>query len=99
MSAASARAWIVYATEMLILLRTLPEHELAPRALDGFASLLDEWRPIAEGKEPFRWSTEETPERAQYLLNALHVAGMRIERERLAGRTGVPRPRMSSTSS
>ena len=82
----SARAWVAYATEMLVLLRALPEQQLPPPALDAFASLLDVWRPIAERPEPFRWSSEEPPERVQYLLNALFVAGTLIEDEAASGR-------------
>jgi hypothetical protein len=85
-SSTSAQAWITYATDTLVLLRALPGPQLPSRALDDFAALLDEWRPIAEHAEPFRWSTEETPERAEYLLNALYVAGTLIEREATAGR-------------
>ena len=83
---ASARAWITYATDMLALLRALPEHQLPKPALDAFASLLDEWRPNVERAEPFRWSSEEQPERVQYLLNALYIAGTLIEREAASGR-------------
>ena len=85
-SASSAQAWITYATDVLALLRTLPEQPLAPRVLDAFASLIDEWRPIAQGAAPFRWSSEEKPERAQYLLNALYVAGTIVEHEAASGR-------------
>jgi hypothetical protein len=52
-SSDSAQAWITYAAEMLALLRVLPEQELAPSVLDAFASLLEEWRPIAQGGGPF----------------------------------------------
>jgi hypothetical protein len=85
-SNASARAWIAYAQETLKVLRSLTEKSLGPQALEGFTSLLDEWRPIAEGDEPFRWSSEEDPERAKFLLNALYWAGILIEREAEAGR-------------
>ena len=84
-SSASARAWIEYATNMLAFLRTLSEHEIPSRAVDAFASLLDEWRPLAQGDKPFRWVTDETPERAKYLINALYLAGTLIEREVTAG--------------
>jgi hypothetical protein len=85
-SSGSARAWITYATDMLALLRALPEEQLPRRALDAFASLLDEWGPIAQHADQFRWSSEEQPERVQYLLNALYVAGTLIEREAASGR-------------
>ena len=93
-SSASAQAWIAYATDMLVVLRTLPEPPLAPRVLDAFASLIDEWRPIAQGANPFRWSTEERPERAQYLINALYVAGTVVEHEAAFGRAHL-RPAMA----
>jgi hypothetical protein len=82
----SAQAWISYATDTLGVLRALPDEQLPSRALDAFASLLNEWRPIAESGKPFRWSSEEQPERVQYLLNALHVAGTMIEQEAASGR-------------
>jgi hypothetical protein len=85
-SSASAQAWIEYATTMLTLLRTLSEQEIPSRALDAFASLLDEWRPLAQGDTAFRWVNDETPDRAKYLVNALFVAGTLIEREVTAGR-------------
>ena len=85
-SSASAQAWIDYATDMLAMLRALPDEPLPPNALDGFASLLEEWRPIAARPEPFRWSSDEPPERAQYLLKALYIAGTLIEREAASGR-------------
>jgi hypothetical protein len=84
-SAASAKAWIAYATEMLAMLRALPEPKLPASALEGFVELLDEWRPLAEGDEPFRWSNDEDPERAKYLLNALYRAGLIVEAEAEAG--------------
>lgn len=86
-SPGSARAWIDYATEVLPLLRSLPPGEIPPRALDAFASLVEEWRPIAARAEPFRWSSEEPPERVQYLVNALYLAGVLVEREAAHGRT------------
>jgi hypothetical protein len=85
-STESAQAWISYATDTLTLLRALPEDQVPSHALDGFASLLNEWRPIAERGKPFRWSSNEQPERVQYLLNALYVAGTVIEQEAASGR-------------
>jgi hypothetical protein len=85
-SSDSARAWIAYAEESLAVLRRLTEQALSPQALEGFASLLEEWRPIADGGGQFRWSSEENPERAKYLLNALYWAGTIVEREAEAGR-------------
>ncbi|MGO9873543.1 MAG: hypothetical protein ACLPVY_07060 [Acidimicrobiia bacterium] len=85
-SSASAQAWISYATDVLAVLRAVPEQHLPRPALDVFASLLDEWRPIAQRPIPFRWSSEQQPERVQYLLNALYVAGTLIEREAASGR-------------
>ena len=85
-SSESAQAWIAYATDMLAFLRALPGQEISPIVLDAFGALLDEWRPIAEHGRRFRWSSEETPERAKYLLNALFVAGTLIEREAASGK-------------
>ncbi len=85
-SSASAQAWTSYTTDVLAVLRAVPEQQLPRRALDVFASLLDEWRPIAQQPIPFRWSSEQQPERVQYLLNALYVAGTLIEREAASGR-------------
>jgi hypothetical protein len=84
-STQSARAWISYATDMLTVLRALPDDQLPSHALDGFASLLNEWRPIADRGKPFRWSSEQPPERVQYLVNALYVAGTMIEQEAASG--------------
>jgi hypothetical protein len=91
-SSDSAQAWISYATDTLALLRALPEEQLPRHALDGFASLLDEWRRIARHAGQFRWSSEERPERVQYLLNALYVAGTLIEREAASGRARLRPP-------
>jgi hypothetical protein len=85
-SAVSARAWIAYAEETLPVLRGLTDRAIGPQALEGFTSLLDEWRPIADRDEPFRWSSQENPERAKFLLNALYWAGIIVEREAEAGR-------------
>jgi hypothetical protein len=84
-SATSAKAWIAYATEMVDVLRGLPEAQLPAQAIDGFVELLEEWRPLVEDDKPFRWSSDEDPERAKYLLNALYRAGRIIEEEAEAG--------------
>jgi hypothetical protein len=89
----SARAWIAYAAEMLEVLRALPEPGLPAAALDAFGSLLDQWRPIAEADEPFRWSGDLEPERVQYLLKALYAAGEAIEREAASGRARLRPPK------
>jgi hypothetical protein len=90
-SSASARAWIAYATDTLGVLRGLPD-QLPQRALDGFASLLEEWRPIAASNAPFRWSSDEDPARVQYLVRALYVAGTVIEQEAASGRAHIRPP-------
>ena len=84
-SRASAQAWIAYATETLTELRRRPDIERIAGALDAFAALLDEWRPIGERADPFRWVGDEPPERVQYLLNALYWAGTIVQREAGAG--------------
>jgi hypothetical protein len=77
---------VAYATDMLSVLQSLPEDQLSSSALAAFGALLDEWRPIAARSKPFRWSSEQPPERAKYLLNALYVAGTVVEREAARGR-------------
>ena len=54
-------------------------------AFDAFAAHLDEWRPIADRDEPFRWVSDEPAERVKYLLNALYWAGTIVERESADG--------------
>jgi hypothetical protein len=88
----SARAWIAYASDTLVDLRELPEIDIVAGALDAFAELLDEWRPIAERAEPFRWVSEEPLERVTYLLNALYWAGTIVEREAATGRAHLRPP-------
>jgi hypothetical protein len=90
-SRASAQAWIAYATDTLTHLRERPDIDVIAGALDAFASLLDEWRSIAERADPFRWVSDEPPEQVQYLLNALYLTGTIVEREVSAGRAR-PRP-------
>jgi hypothetical protein len=85
-SSQSARAWIEYATETLDMLRKTDDPRLPSPVLDAFADLLDAWRPIARKSKPFRWSSREAPERVQFLVYALYVAGLVIEREAAAGR-------------
>jgi hypothetical protein len=84
-SCVSARAWIAYCTETLAVLRTLDD--LPPSVLDAFEGLLEAWRPIAAGIDPFRWEGEESPERVKYLLHGLYTAGVATEREAVTGRT------------
>ena len=91
-SPASARAWIRYAGETLTELRDLPHIEAVAGALDAFAALLDEWRPIAERGEPFRWVSEQPAERVKYLVNALYWTGTIVEREAAAGRAHLRPP-------
>ena len=91
-SSASAQAWIAYAADMLVLLRALPSAEVPSGALDAFEALLDEWRPIAQSGERFRWTKDESPEQAKYLMNALFVAGTLIEREAETGKARLRPP-------
>lgn len=85
-SSESARAWLSYATDVLALLRAHPDARLAPHALDAFDALLREWQPIADSDKPFRWTSDEQPERVQYLVNALYIAGTMVEHEAASGR-------------
>ena len=91
-SRASARAWIAYASDVLASLRDRPDIELIAGALAAFAALLDEWRVIAERAEPFRWVSDEPPERVQYLVNALYWTGTIVQREARAGRARLRPP-------
>ena len=91
-SVASARAWIAYASETLEELRNRRGIDRIVEALDAFADRLDEWRPVAERDEPFRWVSDESPERVQYLLNALYWTGIIVEREAAAGRSRLRPP-------
>jgi hypothetical protein len=88
----SARAWVAYAGDTLAELRGLPHIEAVAGALDGFAELLDEWRPIAERPEPFRWVSDQPAERVKYLLNALYWSGIIVEREVPSGRAHLRPP-------
>ena len=47
---------------------------------------------IAERDEPFRWVSDEPPERVQYLVNALYWTGTIVEREASAGRARLRPP-------
>jgi hypothetical protein len=91
-SPASARAWIAYASDTLAQLRDRLELELIAGVLEAFDARLDEWRSIAERAEPFRWVSDEPPERVQYLLNALYWTGTIVEREAAAGRARLRPP-------
>ena len=85
-SAASAWAWIAYATEMLALLRTLPEQQLPAPALDAFASLLEEWRPIARARRAVPL-VERRSARARAVSPERPLSrGTRVEEEAAAGR-------------
>jgi hypothetical protein len=92
-SHASAVAWLDYATAALPALRRLPDAQLPAKALDRFGDLLDQWRAIVDRDPgPFHWSSNETPERAEYLMRALFEAGLVIERAGAAGEAAL-RPR------
>jgi hypothetical protein len=83
---------MAYASDTLIELREQRDIELIAGALDAFAELLDEWRPIAERAEPFRWVGDAPPEQVQYLLNALYWAGPIVQREATGGRVRLRPP-------
>lgn len=80
-SAASAQAWLGYADKALAHLRSLDSSPVSAPALDGFETLLRQWQRIAARPGPFHWVSEEDPERAEYLINALYQAGEAMERE------------------
>jgi hypothetical protein len=71
---------------MLAVLKELHDPSLPAPVLHGFAGLLDAWRPIAAGLEPFHWSGDVPAERVQYLLRGLYLSGEVVEREAAAGR-------------
>lgn len=82
----SAVAWVDYATATLPVLRRLPDAQLPAKAIDAFDDLLGQWRTIVERNDgPFRWTSDETPERAEYVMRALFEAGLVIERAGSAG--------------
>jgi hypothetical protein len=86
----SAAAWLAYADATLPALRRLPDAQLPAKALDSFGDLLTEWHAILERDPgPFRWSSSETPERAEYLMRALFEAGLVIERAEAAGEAAL----------
>ena len=85
-SHASAVAWLDYAREALDGLRHAPGSLVPTRALETFGELLDEWRVIAADDGPFRWISDEPPERVEFLIRALYEGGLVIERESEAHR-------------
>lgn len=77
-SQASALAWLDYGTYAVTELRRIGPPSIAASAIDGFAELIDAWRQAAT-RDPFHWSTDEPPERVEYLMKALYMAGLEIE--------------------
>jgi hypothetical protein len=78
-SRASARAWLDYAAVAIGELRVSEDPKVPPAALDRFEALLGQWRTAAARRGPFHWSTDESPERVEFLMNALYAAGLEIE--------------------
>jgi hypothetical protein len=91
-SRASARAWLDYATIAVGELRASETPRVPDRAIDRFAELLDEWRTVAARKGPFHWSTDEPPEKVEFLMKALYSAGLEIERGASEGRMTLRPP-------
>jgi hypothetical protein len=85
-SRASARAWLDYATVAIGELRASETPRVPDRALDRFAELITSWRRAANRKGPFHWSTDESPEKVEFLMQALYSAGLEIERGAAEGR-------------
>ncbi len=77
-SQASALAWLDYGTYAVTELRRARPSSIAASAIDGFEELIDAWRSAAT-QDPFHWTTDETPERVEYLMKALYMAGLEIE--------------------
>jgi hypothetical protein len=78
-SRSSALAWLDYGTDAIADLRRVAPTTIASSAIDGFETLIDAWRAAAAAPGPFHWETEETPERVEYLMKALYMAGLEIE--------------------
>jgi hypothetical protein len=91
-SRVSALAWLDYATVALGELRATETPRVPARALDRFAELLTEWRSAATREGPFHWSTDEAPEKVEFLMNALYSAGLEIERGAAEGRSTLRPP-------
>jgi len=79
-SCKSARAWLDYATVAIGELRASEDPKVPPAALARFEDLVRQWRVAAARRGPFHWSTDEPPERIEFLMNALYAAGLEIER-------------------
>ena len=76
---ASALAWLDYASVAIADLRRVAPKTLTPSAIDGFESLIAQWRIAAAQSGPFHWQTDESPERVEFLMKALYQAGLEIE--------------------
>ena len=76
---ASALAWLDYASVAIADLRRVAPKTLTPAAIDGFESLIAQWRIAAAQSGPFHWQTDESPERVEFLMKALYQAGLEIE--------------------
>ncbi len=77
-SRASALAWLEYGTYAIGELRRLQPSTIASSAINGFEELIAAWRSAAT-EDPFHWTTDEPPERVEYLMRALYLAGLEIE--------------------
>ena len=91
-SHASAVAWLDYAREALAGLRRAQGSRVPTGALNTFGELLDQWGVIAAEDRPFRWISEEPPERVEFLIRALYEGGLVIERESEAHRARLRPP-------
>ncbi len=76
---ASALAWLDYGTDAIADLRRVAPKTMTPSAIDGFESLIAQWRIAAAPPGPFHWQTDESPERVEFLMKALYQAGLEIE--------------------
>ncbi len=77
-SRASALAWLEYGTYAIGELRRLQPATIASGAIDAFEELIVAWQRAAT-EDPFHWTTDEPPERVEYLMRALYLAGLEIE--------------------
>lgn len=79
-------AWLDYAREALVGLRAAQGSRVPTGALNTFGELLDQWGVIAAAGGPFRWISDEPPERVEFLIRALYEGGLVIESESEAHR-------------
>lgn len=91
LTASSAKVWLDYASSAIAHMRALEEPVVSSAVLDSFEALVGEWQQNLDGDE-FHWSSDEDPERVEYLVNALFHAGDVMEAAAVAGDDSALRP-------